>query len=369
MSGRLWLCIFVYVFTFAIAAAVEPASGAAAVTAVGTQAGAAYRIDIPAHWNRDLIVFYHGYSITPVTFSDGERISPMFDPMLDEGYAVIQSGYSAGGWAVEQGYADSERLRSYFAAKYAVPKRSFAIGMSMGGTLAAMTIEQRPEVYNGALSLCGVLEPSDRLIQRDLALRAAFDYYFPDVLGKLGSPSDERDETAESRIAASLKSNPAAAQALLRWYAAADTNNLAPVIAFAGYEIAELQRRAHGMPVGNADQIYVGSGDDAALNDGVHRYRADAKAALYLARWYTPIGKLTRPLLALHDSGDPLVPASSAGEYALVATRAGYGDNFVQQYVNREGHCVFTPKEIGQAFDELIAWSQSGKRPQPGKLK
>jgi len=100
----------------------------------------------------------------------------------------------------------------------------------------------------------------------------------------------------------------------------------------------------------------------------VHRYSADAKAAVYLAHWYTPTGKLLKPLLELHDSGDPLVPAPSANEYALAVARAGHGDNFVQQYVDREGHCVFTPQEIGHAFDELVAWQHSGKRPSSGKL-
>jgi len=344
------------------------AAGAAAPIAdIGTHEGASYRIDVPAQWNHGLIVFYHGYSVTPVEFKDGERISPMFQPMLDEGYAVLQSGYSAAGWAVEQGYADSESLRKYFVGKYGTPKLQFVMGMSMGGTLTALTIESKPAIYAGALSLCGALEPSDRLVQRDLALRAAFDYYFPDALGALAPAAQVRDSD-ERNVRSALQSKPAALQALLRWYGAADASNLAAVIHFAGYEIAELQRRAHGMPVGNADLIYVGSGDDAALNDGVRRYRADAQAAQYLARWYTPTGKLLKPFLALHDSGDPLVPASSAFEYAQIATRAGHGDNFAQQYVNREGHCVFTPHEIGQAFDELAAWVDTGKRPASGKL-
>jgi len=341
------------------------------VVDIGLHDRASYRIDIPANWNRELVVFYHGYAVTPIGFRKGEAISPMFQPMLDEGYAVLQSGYSATGWAVEQGYADTEALRGYFNAKYAAPRRNYAMGMSMGGTLTAMTIEQNPDVYNGALSLCGALEPSDRLMQRDLALRAAFDFYFPDVLTRLAADGAPQPPTAldERNIAAALASKPDAQQALLRWYAAADARNLAAVIAFAGYEIAELQQRARGLPVGNADLVYVGSGDDAALNDGVKRYRADPKAAMYPAHWYTPDGKLARPFLALHDSGDPLVPASSAHEYALAAARTGNGGNFVQQYVNREGHCVFTPAEIGRAFDELTEWVRSGKRPESGKLR
>jgi hypothetical protein len=204
-------------------------------------------------------------------------------------------------------------------------------------------------------------------VQRDLALRAAFDFYFPGTLPALTelrgpSASDERN------VVAALAANSAARQALLRWYDAADEKNLPGVILFAGYEIAELTQRAHGLPVGNTDLIYVGSGDDASLNAGVHRYRAEPRAAQYLGHWYAPTGKLLKPLLALHDTGDPLVPAASANEYALAAARSGHGDNFVQQYVNREGHCVFTPQEIGHAFDELVQWTQSGKRPESGRL-
>lgn len=358
---RFALCVLAY-------AALVSAPAAAQVNAeYGTRDGAGYRIDVPAQWNHELIVFYHGYATRPVRFAQGEKISPMFQPMLDAGYAVIQSGYSAGGWAVEQAYADTERLRRFFIDKHGTPKQQWVMGMSMGGTLTVLTIETKPDIYAGALSLCGALEPSDRLVQRDLALRAAFDFYFPDVLPAV---TELREPTAddERHVVAALAANPAARQALLRWYAAANENNLAGVIQFAGYEIAELARRAHGMPVGNADLIYAGSGDDAALNAGVRRYRADAKAAQYLARWYTPGGQLRKPLLALHDSGDPLVPAASANEYALAVARAGHGDNFVQRYVNREGHCVFTPAEIGRAFDELVEWTRSGRPPKPGRL-
>jgi pimeloyl-ACP methyl ester carboxylesterase len=339
-------------------------------TGIGSLHGASYRMDVPAHWNHKLVVYFHGYSDGPVVFGKGDALSPMFDPLLARGYAVIQSGYSQGGWAVEQAVADTENLRRHFVAQYGMPKQSVVMGMSMGGTLTALTIETRPQIYAGALSLCGAIEPSDRLIARDFALRAAFDYYFPGLLGPLVPvPADYRDdEKATAQIAAALHSDPKALNALLRWYGAADENNLAPVIASIGDEVRELQHRAHGNPVGNVNLVYTGSGDDAALNDGVHRYRADPEAAAYLARWYMPTGKLLDPMLELHDTGDPLVPASSTFEYALAAQRAGHGDNFVQQYVNHEGHCVFTPQQVGIAFGELEDWIEHGRRPQPGRL-
>jgi pimeloyl-ACP methyl ester carboxylesterase len=347
-----------------------PAELPHAITEMGTQGGADYRIDIPAKWNHELIVFYHGYSTEAIKFSQGERISPMFDPMLQEGYAIVQSGYSGSGWAVEEGYSDTEHLREYFIHQHGQPKQTYVMGMSMGGTLTSMTIESRPEIYAGALSLCGAIEPTNGFMQRDFALRAAFDYYFPNLLGPLVPvPADYvPDESSERKVAAALASNPRALQSLLRFYGAADVSNLAPVIAFNTFETKEMQQRTHGNPFGNEDLIYTGTGDDFALNDGVHRYHAEPGALAKMSRWYTPTGKLTRPMLALHDTGDPLVPASSAFEYALIAQRAGHSENFVQQYVNKEGHCVFTPGEIGQAFDELVGWVQTGKRPVAGKL-
>jgi len=71
-------------------------------------------------------------------------------------------------------------------------------------------------------------------VQRDLALRAAFDFYFPDVLPAV---AELRGPTAadERHVVAALAANPAARQALLRWYGVAEEMNLPGVILFAGY--------------------------------------------------------------------------------------------------------------------------------------
>ena len=340
------------------------------VHATGTLQGASYRIDIPAHWNHRLVVFFHGTTDGPVVFSPKDAPSPMFDPILARGYAVIQSGYSEGGWAIEAGARDTERLRHYFTAHYGAPRQSLLMGMSMGGTLIALTTEKHPDVYAGALSLCGAVQPSDALLARGFALRAAFDYYFPGLLGPLVPVPDSyrSDDATMARIQAALDAKPKATQALLHWYGAADAQNLAAIIASVTDDTRNLQHRLHGNPFDNADLIYVGSGDDYALNDGVHRYTADPSAATWLSRWYTPNGQLKHPLLELHDVRDPLVPANGVYQYALIVERAGHAANFVQQFVDKEGHCVFTPQEIGEAFAELTAWVDAGQRPQPGKL-
>ncbi len=337
-------------------------------TQLGELDGAAYRIDTPTNWNHKLVVFYHGYSVEPVVLN--EPLSPMFSPLLDEGYALIQSAYSQTGWAMEQAYADTEALRRKFVAEHGAPVRSYVMGMSMGGALTALTIETKPDVYAGALSLCGALSASTRLLAHDFATLAVFDHYFPGVIGSLAPVRADYlpDARAAWRFEQALASNAQAARSLLGIYGAVDQHELADVLSFDVYIIGELQRRAGGNPFDNSDVVYSGSQDDAELNRNVRRYRADTPAAAYLARWYTPSGNLARPLLALHDSGDPLVPAAGALEYAQIAQRAGHADLFVPQFIARAGHCVFTQAEIGHAFDDLVGWVEHGKRPQAGNL-
>jgi hypothetical protein len=353
------------------AGSVAHATTQPATVETGMLDSAAYRIDIPANWNHSLVVYFHGYAVTPVQLPARDPIAPQLRQFLDRGYAVAQSAYSSTGWAVEQAIADGERLRAQFGAKHGKPRETYVAGMSMGGTLTVMSLESAPDTYAGGLSLCGAIERSDSLLQRDFALLAAFDYYFPGLLGPLVPVPATYLPTAaiEKQIASALAAKPDAAESLLRIWGVGDVSTLGSVIAFNYYEVGELQRRTHGNPFNNADLIYTGNKDAFALNAGVKRYRADASAAAYIGRWYTPSGKLLRPLLALHDTGDPLVPATAAFDYALAVQRAGHADNFVQQFVNKEGHCVFTPDEIGRAFDELLTWAHDNKRPMSGPLQ
>ena len=74
-------------------------------------------------------------------------------------------------------------------------------------------------------------------------------------------------------------------------------------------------------------------------------------------------------MLALHTIYDPLIPATTLSLYASEVAHAGFADNLVQQYVHREGHCTFTPEEVGRAFDELVLWAHTGRAPQAGLLR
>ena len=347
----------------------------AGTTEVGVLGRAEYRIDLPANWNRGLVVFYHGYSESPFRFRLDGSIGAQPEQMFRRGYAVVQSGYSESGWALQAGYADSEELRRYFVKKYGNPRETYAAGGSMGGALTMVAMELNNKVYTAGLDLCGAVGPSYVHLNRRFAIRAAFDYYFPGMMGPLDpvSPTFEESEPLRQRVLTALRAKPDAALAMRELTNLHSDVEVARIIGYFTYVIGDMQRKAGGNPFDNRNYIYTGTGittsTDYALNDGVRRYAPDPRARDYLMAHYWPSGRLTRPMLALHTIYDPLIPATTLSLYASEVAHAGYADNLVQQYVHREGHCTFTPDEVGHAFDELVVWAHTGKAPQAGLLK
>jgi len=98
----------------------------------------------------------------------------------------------------------------------------------------------------------------------------------------------------------------------------------------------------------------------------VVRYRAEPRAMAYLERYYTPTGHLTRPLLAIHTTYDPLVPPWVTNMYQIFVEKADSDQYFVQQYVKHPGHCAILPAEVARGFQQLRQWSAVGTRPPSG---
>ena len=347
----------------------------AGITEVGVMGKADYRIDLPANWNHSLVVFYHGYSERPFHYHASASINDQAAPMLKRGYAVIQSGYSQIGWALEWAAPETEELRRYFVKKYGQPRETYVSGGSMGGALTMLTIEQNPKPYAGALDLCGAVGPTLVHFGRRFAFRAAFDYYFPGVMPPLNqTPANyEESEPLRQKILAALRAKPAAADAMRGITGLHTDVDVARMMSYFTYVIADIQKKAGGNPFDNRNYLYTNANVDThadyALNDGVRRYAADPKALKYLVDHYTPTGRVTKPMLALHTIYDPLIPATTLSLYTSQIEAAGYSQNFVQQYVHREGHCAMSPDEIGRAFDELVTWVHTGKAPQAGLLR
>jgi hypothetical protein len=346
------------------------------MTEAGLLDGAAYRIDIPKDWNHSLVVFYHGYALHPVSFHIAERLEGQQAPFFERHYAVLQSAYSQTGWALQQAYPETEELRRYFVKKYGQPHETYVAGGSMGGELVSVTLELNPRPYLGGLDLCGSVGPTFEAFERRFAVRAAFDVYFPDVMPPLVPvPADFEDSVADrDKVLAALRSNPVAATELRTLTGLHNDLDLAHDIAYYTFVVGDLERRGGGNPFDNRNVIYTGTspsstGSDLELNEKVKRYAANPAAREYLMRHYTPNGHLGRPMLALHTIYDPVVLISGLPLYDHEVQAAGAGQNLVQQFVDREGHCNFTQEQIGDAFDELVRWTHSGPRPTPGLLK
>jgi pimeloyl-ACP methyl ester carboxylesterase len=346
---------------------------AQAKTEFGKLNGAAFRIDVPDKWNHGLVIYYHGYSAENhgVGYDEKKPLDPRLAVFTKAGYAVIQSGYSQGGWAVEQAIPETDALRLYFASKYEKPKEIYVAGASMGGLLTVMTIEQSPQIYAGGLDLCGVVEDAPSLFTRAFDSRVLFDYYFPGVLpnpSKVPADYESSDELGK-KVTTLLASKPEATAALLRFAGLHNTEDLVDDMIFGTWVLRDIERRAGGNPFDNRNTIYIGTPTDNAVNDGVTRYAPDRGALAYLQRYYTPTGHLTRPVLAIHTTYDPLVSPSVPGNYALLARTAGSGDFFVVQYVKHDGHCYITPEEIDRGFEQLRRWKNDGTMPAAGALK
>jgi hypothetical protein len=240
----------------------------------------------------------------------------------------------------------------------------------MGGMLTVMTIEQSPQDYVAGLDLCGAVEDAPTLLAQPFGGRVVFDYYFPGLLpdpSKVPSDYSISDDLTK-KVTNAVKAKPQGSAALRQYFRVKNNRDLVDGILFSTWILKDIQQRAGGNPFDNRNTIYFGSPDDNTLNDNVKRYTGSREALVYLQRFYTPTGHITRPVLEVHTTYDPLVSPTIPGKYAQLTRIVGTDDFYVVQYVKHDGHCNFTPEEIDRAFSELRHWKDKGVRPNPGWL-
>jgi len=335
--------------------AVAPAQ---AIVDTGELDGAAYRIDIPANWNGELVVNAHGYETAgsprerPLPFPSG------MEPLLAQGYAIAASGYSKQGWAIPEAIADTERLRAHFVARHGAPARAWLVGWSMGGLVALASAERHPRAWNGVVSMCGVAVSSETMFARAaLGPLAAFDALFPGVLPQAprGLADASLPPAADGEaIGAALTGDEARAQALSKRFDL-PRGELAGSLWLYYLALRELAQRADGFPVGSVTGPDGVEGDEAMLGARIRRYVADPAALAYVRETGALTGAAPVPVVLQPNALDTIVPARFSGGYLALATAQGRGQQVRMLPPVGEGHCGFPPETVVTALKSAQA--------------
>jgi pimeloyl-ACP methyl ester carboxylesterase len=391
-------------------ASAQTCGGSGAVTTVNGALpdGATYLMQCPAGaWNGTLFLYSHGY-VVPGSANPAEDVG---DPvtgawMLSHGFALAGSSYASTGWAIQQALPDQIGTLNVFDQTYGAPAQTVAWGHSLGGIITAGLIQQYPNRFKAALPMCGVLSGGVATWNTALDAEFAFQQLIDPSVSVVNITDPTANLAAAETAAAAAQQTPQGRARLALAAALGDTPGwftpLSPEPAsndFAGQEAnqylwesqvtfpfvfafrAELEARAGGNPSWNtgvnyfsdlaksADfrevvALYQAAGlnlnsDLATLN---HATRVSAKpsAVNYLARNIAFDGKLSMPVLTMHTTGDGLVVPENEQAYRSVVDRAGDGRLLRQIFVQRAGHCAFTPAETITAAQVLLNRLHSG---------
>jgi pimeloyl-ACP methyl ester carboxylesterase len=391
-------------------ASAQTCGGSGAVTALNGALpdGATYLMQCPAGaWNGTLFLYSHGY-VTPGSANPAEDVG---DPvtgawMLSHGYALAGSSYASTGWAIQQALPDQISTLNVFDQTYGTPTQTIAWGHSLGGIITAGLVQQYPNRFKAALPMCGVLSGGVATWNTALDAEFAFQQLIDPSVSVVNIIDPTTNLTGAETAAAAAQQTPQGRARLALAAALGDTPGwftpLSPEPAsndYAGQEAnqflwesqvtfpfvfdfrAELEARAGGNPSWNTGVNYFSDLAKSAdyrevvalykaaglsLNSDLqtlnHATRVSAKpsAVNYLARNISFDGKLSMPVLTMHTTGDGLVVPENEQAYSSVVDRAGDGRLLRQIFVQRAGHCAFTPAETITAAQVLLNRLQSG---------
>ena len=371
----------------------DPLPGATALWGVHTRAG--YRIEVPDNWNGDLVIWAHGFRGTGLVLTvDNHPLRPL---LIAQGYAWASSSYRRNDYDVASGVQDSHALVGLFKGKVGKPDRIYMTGASMGGHITAVAIEQYPNLFDGALPICGALGDYalfDFYLDFNLAAQQLgvgfsefpvdpFGYIVqtvPAIKGNLelspgGWPLFLNAEGENFKGLVEQRSGgerPNFDEAWVFWNTVPEFEGTGPGnFLFALGTTDGTLVRAPGVAVDNADTVYQFDSDpslsdhEQLLNDDILRVEADPQGRKKggLAQVPKVTGDIRIPVLTLHNLGDLFVPVLNEVEYAKRVFDQGNGDLLVQRAIRGVLHCDFTPAEFGRAFIDLVTWVETGVPP------
>ncbi len=351
-----------------------------AKASAGHYDGGAYRIEVPETWNGDLVLWAHGYAANRGPQGARLRVdipggSAFRQHLIEEHFAWAASSYRCNGYVPGQGLLDTMALTGVFTKVNGgkAPAHVYLAGGSMGGHITILGMQEFPTAFAGGLALCssgpGEMDflqsvgAAAELIAGVTIHEATRDADVRSLTALLGKPpayTAKGRQLASVQIQISGGPRPFALEGL----AARFLENASTTAASASTEI-------WGRVATNAELRYAiddGLGLSAGkINSKVRRKPADAALRGPGGPYEEAIpfdGRIERPLLTLHGTGDLYVPISLEQSLRRAVDGAGRSSLLVQRIIRSPGHCNFSPRELIAAFDDLVAWSRAGAPPE-----
>jgi hypothetical protein len=383
-----------------------PAAAASGEFSGSLSDGTAWRAVVPDDWNGTLLLYSHGYQPSfagpraPATVAPNPATEQL---LLEQGYALVGSTFESTGWAVPT--APGDQLESLDAAVDAIgdePDHVLAYGTSMGGLVTGILAESAGEVISGAMPTCGLMEggvdlnnyqldgshainellapEQDIQIEGYASLGAAFG-----TAAALTAAVDAGQSTPEGRARVAL----AAALFHLPGTETGDSDAwqesmyalLTQTLGFVTPGRFDIETATGGSATWNVGvdygklfqqsedrrrvaELYRAAGldlkSDLALLTATAGTAPDAGAVETLNATSGLTGELQMPVLTMHTTIDILAPVQVEQEYAEDVRAQGETALLRQTFVDREGHCSFTPAEIAAGISVLEERVTSG---------
>jgi pimeloyl-ACP methyl ester carboxylesterase len=344
----------------------------------GRYPGGLFRIEVPQNWNGELVLDAHLFVSVSGVGGDELRVGTpaIRQHLIKSGFAWATSSYRCNGYVSGVGLQDTAGLMNVFSAvtRGLQPRRVYLVGTSLGGQVALLGLEKFPSRFAGALALC---PSTPELLDFYFAVAAA-----AEVVTELRFTSNSTQNSEMQRVAQITGAPP---------HYTSKGRQLANVqIELSGGERPFAQEGLSSRFFSNImDGIQVLTSSSplarAATNASIE-YRVDRSLGLDSNFLNTAVrrkiadqglrsrdgpyaelvpftGKIERPLLTVHGTGDLLVPIALEQSLSRAAKAVGRQQWLVQRVIRTPGHCGFSQAEQVRAFDDLVTWVRRGIRP------
>jgi hypothetical protein len=338
----------------------------------------------PGVSNQDLVVYAHGYMRPWVPMGTIPKDQMVIDTqdvsviVTGLGFAFATTSYRANGLIVLDALTDIQNLITHYVQQNGNvrPPHIYIVGVSEGGLITTLSIERFASIFTGGLAMCGPVGDFRQQINYWGDFRTVFDYEYPGLLLPSAVNTDPilyaswQNPLFVQDIMSKVAAKPTALSQLFSItkasFDAADPANsmIKTTYGLLDYNVNATNdgvSKLGGNPFDNHLKWYSGSSNDLLLNSkkGVARYTASPTALANLAPYQTS-GKLSRPLVTMHTTGDEIVPYWHEPLYTTKTLVTGSALKHVNIPISRYGHCNFKASEVLAGFT-LLKFVATGK--------